>query len=722
MLRRSFTLASLALFAFSLPGQPPVAEKHPVTDVYHGVKVVDNYRWLEDGRSEAAKQWVAGQNAYTRSLLDKSPYRAAMKRDILGYLRENSVRYSRFLFRRDKYFLLKQEPSQQQPVLVMTRSLEDLSQARTLLNPNTLNSQGHLSIDWYVPSPDGALVAVAMSEGGSEDDSLYVYDVATAQQTGEVVPRVSYPTGGGSMAWLPDSRSFFYTRYPQGNERAPADMNFYQQIWLHRLGTPSSSDTYVLGKQFPRIAEVVLDSDAAGRYFLASVANGDGGDFEHFLRGPDGKWNQITRFEDRIVSAVIGDDEALYLISRRDAPRGKILRLPVRSPALTSAKVIIPEGKAAIEIPDQDSQDILPLVTATKLYIRTIDGGPNQIAVYDHSGKPQGTVPLNGPVAIASLRALGGDQIAFQATGYMQPPAFYLFDGKNPPKPTAVRVESQADFTSLAVERAFAKSADGAQVPMTIIHRKDLKRDGSAHALVYGYGGYGESQRPSYLGVSRFRLWVDQGGVLVITNLRGGSEFGDAWHTAGNLLHKQNVFDDFSACARYIVDQKYSSPAHMAALGGSNGGLLMGAELTQHTSQFRVVVSLVGIYDMLRVELDPNGAFNVTEFGSVKDPAQFKALYAYSPYHHVDRGAAYPAVLMLTGDNDGRVNPAHSRKMTAALQASTSSPYPILLRTTANAGHGIGTAQDERVEQLADIYAFIFDQLGLVYHSRTPSF
>jgi prolyl oligopeptidase len=393
--------------------------------------------------------------------------------------------------------------------------------------------------------------------------------------------------------------------------------------------------------------------------------------------------------------------------------------MPIMSRGLVDAKVIVPEGKAAMEIPNQDSQDILPLVTATRLYLRTIDGGPNQIAVYDHSGKPQGTVPLNGPVAIAGLRAVGGDEIAFQATGYMQPPAFYLFDGKNAPRPTAVRVQSQADFTSLEAERAFAKSADGTLVPMTIIHRKDLKRDGSAPALVYGYGGYGESQRPLYLGVSQFRLWVDQGGILVLTNLRGGSEFGDAWHTAGNLTHKQNVFDDFSACARYVVDQKYSSPAHMAALGGSNGGLLMGAELTQHPSQFRVVVSRVGIYDMLRVELDPNGAFNATEFGSVKDPAQFKALYAYSPYHHVDRGAAYPAVLMMTGDNDGRVNPAHSRKMIAELQASTSSRNPILLRTTANAGHGIGTAQNERIEEEADMYAFIFDQLGMIYHPRT---
>ena len=264
------------------------------------------------------------------------------------------------------------------------------------------------------------------------------------------------------------------------------------------------------------------------------------------------------------------------------------------------------------------------------------------------------------------------------------------------------------------VVRGFATSKDGTHVPLNIIRLKGIKLDATHPAILIGYGGYGISTKPFFEGLFA-RLWLDQGGILVETNIRGGGEYGEEWHKAGNLTHKQKVFDDFIACAEYLIDQKYTSPAHLAILGGSNGGLLMGAAFTQRPDLFRAVVSFVGIYDMLRVELDPNGAFNVTEFGTVKDPEQFRALYAYSPYHHVRDGTAYPAILMLTGENDHRVNPMESRKMIARLQAADSSGHPILLRTSASAGHGIGTALDERIEQDADLFSFLFDQLGIEY-------
>jgi prolyl oligopeptidase len=692
----------------------PPTTKEPVTDEYHGIRVTDEYRWLENGEGGDVRQWVAAQNAYTRSRLDKSPWREVMKRDLLAQLRRSSVRYSRVIHRSGVFFMIKRDPLKQQPSLVITRSLDDLALERTIVDPNDLNSQGHLAIDWYTPSLDGALVAIAMSEGGSEDSSLYIYEAASGKQTGEVIPRASYPTAGGSVAWLPDGKSFFYTRYPDRHERPESDLKFYQQVWLHRLGTPPDSDTYVLGRDFSRIAIIVLDSDAEGKYFLASVANGAGFEFEHFLRTPDGQWNQITRFEDQVVSVSIGGDEALYLISRKDAPRGKLLRLPIGSLSVAEATLIVPEGTASMERPVPESADKLPLVTASKIYVKTIDGGPNQISIYGHFGKAMGKVPLNGLAAVDNLIALQGDSVAFQTVGYLDPPTMCVFDGEKV-RATAVRVSPQTDLSGLEVERVFAKSDDGTSVPMSIIHRKGLKRDGTEPTLIWGYGGYGISIAPAYLATSDFMLWLEQGGTLVLTNLRGGSEYGETWHQEGNLTLKQNVFDDFAACARYIIDQKYSSAARMAARGGSNGGLLMGAVLTQHPSYFRAVVSRVGIYDMLRFELDPNGAFNVTEFGSVKDPAQFKALYAYSPYHRVDDGVAYPAVLIMTGDNDGRANPFHSRKMTAKLQAATSSNNPILLRTTSTAGHGFGTALTEQVDESADFYAFIFDELGMRY-------
>jgi prolyl oligopeptidase len=269
-------------------------------------------------------------------------------------------------------------------------------------------------------------------------------------------------------------------------------------------------------------------------------------------------------------------------------------------------------------------------------------------------------------------------------------------------------------FDDTEVVREFAISKDGTRVPLNILRRKGTKLDGSNPTLLYGYGGYSISEKPYFAG-SFARIWLDQGGVYVDVNLRGGAEYGEEWHKAGNLSHKQNVFDDFLATAQYLIDHKYTSPAHLAIIGGSNGGLLMGTAFTQRPDLFRAVVSEVGIYDMLRVELDPNGAFNVTEYGTVKDPAQFKALYAYSPYHHVKDGTAYPAILFLTGENDHRVNPMQSRKMIARLQAANSSDHPILLRTTASAGHGIGTALDEEIEEEADQFSFLFDQLGIKY-------
>jgi prolyl oligopeptidase len=270
---------------------------------------------------------------------------------------------------------------------------------------------------------------------------------------------------------------------------------------------------------------------------------------------------------------------------------------------------------------------------------------------------------------------------------------------------------SPVDFSDIEVVREFAVSNDGTKVPMNILRRKGTKLDGNNPTLLNGYGGYGISLRPGFDFTNR--VWFDRGGVFVQANLRGGGEYGEAWHFAGNLTKKQNVFDDFAACARYLVERGYTKPARLAVVGGSNGGLLMGAFLTQHPDEVRAVISHVGIYDMLRVELDPNGAFNVTEFGTVKDPAQFQALHAYSPYHHVIDGTKYPAVFFLAGENDGRVNPANSRKMTARLQAATISGRPILLRMSSDSGHGMGTALTERIAQDADVFAFLFDQLGM---------
>jgi prolyl oligopeptidase len=325
-------------------------------------------------------------------------------------------------------------------------------------------------------------------------------------------------------------------------------------------------------------------------------------------------------------------------------------------------------------------------------------------------------VPVLPVSSVGGLHCWQGDQLLFSNTGFLNPPGWYEWEpGLKQPRATALCMTSPASFADIEVVREFAVSKDGTRVPLNILRKKGVKLDGKNPTLLTGYGGYGICLTPAFS--STRRAWFDAGGVFVVANLRGGGEFGEDWHKAGNLTHKQNVFDDFIACAEHLIRRGYTSPGKLAVMGGSNGGLLMGAFLTQRPDVARAVVARVGIYDMLRVELDPNGVFNVTEFGSVKDPDQFKALYAYSPYHHVKPGAAYPAVLFPCGENDGRVNPAHSRKMIARLQAATSSGRPVLLGINSQAGHGIGSALSIRVNQMADVYSFLFDQLGM----RLPS-
>ena len=317
-------------------------------------------------------------------------------------------------------------------------------------------------------------------------------------------------------------------------------------------------------------------------------------------------------------------------------------------------------------------------------------------------------VPLPPVAGVAEAEPAGGDALLLRVQTFLTPPAWQRYDpAAKKLAPTTLRETSAADFSDAEVVREFATSKDGTKVPLNIIRRKGTKLDGNNPVLLYGYGGYGINLSPVY--TADMRPYLDRGVVFVIANLRGGGEYGEAWHRAGMLTRKQNVFDDFAAAAQWLIDQRYTTPARLAIEGGSNGGLLMGAALTQHKELYRAVVSHVGIYDMLRVELQPNGSFNVTEFGTVKEQDQFRALYAYSPYHHVEDGAQYPAVLFLTGANDPRVDPSHSRKMTARLQAS-GTKQPVLLRTTSAAGHGIGTALSEQIAQKADVMAFLLDQ------------
>jgi prolyl oligopeptidase len=687
---RALAVPVLGVAAFAAGAEWPSARKALATDTYHGVTVTEDYRWLEDPSSPEVRAWVEAENRATRAHLDALPARTALRERLKALYAASSSSYYDVEHRAGTFFALKNQPPLEHPLLVTLKSPDDPTGERVVVDPNARREQ------------------VAMSEGGSEDASLYFFETGTGKSIGEVVPRASYPTGAGSAAWTPDGAAVYYTRYPQGDERAPEDRHFYQQIYRHRLGTPASADQYVLGREFPRIAEARLETRGDGRTLLVSVANGDGGEFAHWVRTGEGPFLQVTRFEDRVVGAALGADSYLYFLSRKGAPRGKVLRLPLATPTLGAAETIVKEGDVAIEA---------LVVTARRLYAMAVAGGPSQVDVYEPGGRPLGRLPIPEVSSVSEIVPVGEEEALFRATTFLEPPAWYRYDRGGKASRTALVTTAPVRFDDAEVSRELATSKDGTKVPVNVIRRKGTPKDGQNPALLTGYGGYSISLSPQFLGIAG-RLWLDQGGVFAIANLRGGGEFGEAWHAAGNLTLKQNVFDDFIASAEHLISRRYTSAEHLAIEGGSNGGLLMGAVLTQRPELFRAVVSHVGIFDMLRVELDPNGAFNVTEFGSVKDEAQFRALLAYSPYHRVRDGAAYPAVFMLTGDNDGRVNPAHSRKMTARLQAASRSARPILLRTTASAGHGIGTALSERIEQTADVFAFLFEQLGLAPPDR----
>lgn len=685
--------------------EAPPTPKRPVESIYHGITITDDYQWLENFSDPQVRQWVAKENQYTRSVLDKIPGRSAVQRELETVFNERATTYSRLETVGERVFAIKFASSRQQPELVAFPSLANGATEKTVLDPLRLDPRGHTEIDFYKPSLDGRYVAVSLSRLGSEAGDVHIYEVATGRElVGDLIPRVNNGTAGGSVAWNGSGSGFYYTRYPRAGERAPADLAFYQQVYFHKLGTSTANDQYQIGKDFPRIAEIVLNTSPDGKWILATVQNGDGGDYFHVIHGPDNTWHQITHYADQISMARFGTDDSLYLLSRQNAPMQKLLRLSTPTASLKTAATVVPQSDVAIE-------NFMP--ATGRIYVVDMAGGPSQIRVFALNGRFLGKVPLNGIVSVNGIERWGRRNVLFATSGYIEPIRWFTCSSSKlmPDVIAPLSPPSPISYNDAEVVRDFAISKDGTRIPLNIIRLKGTKLDGRNPVLMTGYGGFGisETPRPNVLN----RVLLDHGFVIVDTNLRGGSEYGEEWHLAGKLTHKQNVFDDFYACAQYLGSHEYTTPARFAIMGGSNGGLLMGAELTQHPEMYRVVLAFVGIYDMLRAELSPNGAFNVTEYGTVKEADQFRALYAYSPYHHVISGKRYPAAIFLTGDNDPRVDPANSRKMVAKLQAVDNSKGPILLRTTSEAGHGIGSSLSVLIGQYTDAFSFLFDQLRI---------
>jgi prolyl oligopeptidase len=704
-----------------------VAARRPVSDTYHGTTVVDDYRWLEDGKNPEVQAWSDAQNTFARGQLGAFPSRAALEARVSALLSSASPSHFGLQRAHDRLFALKDQPPRPQPLLVVLRSADDPGSEHVVLDPNKLDARGGTTIDWYAPSPDGKLVAVSLSKGGSESGDVHVYEVEGGKEREkDAITRVHGGTAGGSLLWRKDGKGFWYTRYPRQGERAAEDLDFFQEVWFHELGG-ATPDRRSLTESIPRIAECELvETSEDGRYALLEVKNGDGGEAAFFLldttkkagKGAAGDpWVRVARFEDHVVGATLGKDGGLWLRSLANAPRGQLLRLDPARPELARAKVVVPEGDGVIHS---------FAVTRSRIYVVDLLGGPHRVRALTLAGQPAEPFDLPGVASVRGLLPLDNDELLVRVQTYTEPPAWWHWSlKKKEAKPTksaamfkfrktALAQTSQADFSEIEVSRESAVSKDGTRIPLSLLRRKGTKLNGQNPTVLYGYGGYGLSLTPRF--APRWLPWLEQGGVVAIANLRGGGEMGESWHEAGKLTKKQTVFDDFFACARWLTDQKWTSSSRLAIEGGSNGGLLMGAALTQHPERFAAVVSHVGIYDMLRVETTPNGAFNVTEFGTVKDPAQFAALLAYSPLHRVKDGTSYPPVLFLTGQNDPRVDPYNSRKMTARLQAADPGGS-VLLRTSADTGHGMGTPLGAQIQEEVDVFSFLFTRLHVAYQA-----
>jgi prolyl oligopeptidase len=681
------------------------APSRPVIDIYWDTSVVDPYRNLEDLNDPEVLRWLRAQDARARALLEGDPRRAAIEDRLASLTRVRSPLYGSARRTPARTFFLEKRPPREQRALVAIDDVRDPSTIEMVLDPTALDPSGRTAIDFFVPDPNGTRVAVSLSRDGTEDGTLHVFDVRSGREIDTPIPRVHSGTAGGSVAWNADGTGFFYTRHPLEADDADPSRFFDQRVYLHEVGSDATADPLVLGEEFPSIAEIDLLRSDDGRHHLARVADGDGGTFAFWLRKPSGEWRPVAELDELATEAIFGRDEAVYFLSRLDAPTHQIVRMPIDATDIGAGTVVVPQSTATIEA---------FTVTDSRIYVVEMMGGLSRLRAYGLDGTPRELVDMGEVVQISSLVPRGRNEILFRYESFVDPPAWYLYSPtRRRPARTALVHESPASFGDIEVRRERATGADETEIPLTVLVPRGLVRDGHAPALLRGYGAYGISERPSFDPIAR--MWFDQGGVLAVANVRGGGEFGDEWHRAATLGDKKVSVDDFAACARHLVAAGYTSPDRLAIEGGSAGGLLVYATAVLYPERVAAALAHAGVADVLRSERTPNGIFNVPEFGTVEDETQFRGMYAYSPYHNVFDGERYPAVLSLVGLNDIRVEPWHALKMTARLIASDS-PGRTLLRVTDRTGHG-GDRLSDKDRARADAYTFLFQELDIDFRA-----
>jgi prolyl oligopeptidase len=680
------------------PNSYPPARKSDQVDDYHGVKVADPYRWLEDLDSTETRAWVEAENKLSFSFLESIPQRNSIK-DRLTKL-WNYEKYGIPFKEGQHYFYTRNSGLQNQAVLYTVTSLE--AQPQMILDPNTLSPDGTVAVNGLQASPDGKLLAYSLSASGSDWQEWKVRDVETSKDLSDDLKWVKF----SGVSWTRDGKGFFYSRYDEPKSDTLKATNYFQKIYYHKLGTPQAEDPLVYER--PDQKDWLFGGNVTedGNYLIITVSEGTDVKTRVYYKDLKAKDAQVVKLLDDFDAAytfVGNDGSRFWFQTNLQAPRGKIIEIDTNTPARSNWKVIVPESKETLQA---------TTFVNNKFILNYLKDAYTQVKIYDTTGKFVREVAFPG---IGSAEGFGGkptDKETFYSfTSFTTPTTIYRYD-MTTGKSTVFR-QPKVDFNPADYEtkQVFYTSKDGTKVPMFITYKKGLKLDGNNPTYLYGYGGFDISLTPAF-SVGNL-VWMEMGGVYAQPNLRGGGEYGEEWHQAGMKLKKQNVFDDFIAAAQWLIDNKYTSTPKLAIGGGSNGGLLVGAALTQRPDLFGAALPAVGVMDMLRFQNFTIGWAWVSDYGSSANPEEFKALYSYSPLHNIKPGTSYPPTLITTADHDDRVWPGHSFKFAATLQAAQAGSAPILIRIETKAGHGAGKPTSKIIEELADRWAFLVKMLNM---------
>jgi prolyl oligopeptidase len=689
------------------PIRYPTTRTVDQTDSYFGTAVADPYRWLEDTDSPETKRWVEAQNAVTQAYLATVPQREAIRARLTRLW--NYPKYSAPFHEGGRQFFFENSGLQNQSVLYVRDSRDPRAPARVLLDPNALSPDGTVALSSVEPSPDGALLAYGTSTSGSDWQEFHVRDVASARDLPDTLRWIKF----SGASWTKDGKGFFYSRYDEpkaGN--ALTNINRNQKLYYHRLGTDQSADVLVYERpdqpDWGFGATVTQD----GRYAVITVTEGtDPRTRIYYIDLAEPRAPKVTNPVVKLLDAfdasytfVDNDRGLLFLRTDKDAPRGRVIAVNVAAPQPSRWRTVIPQERDALES---------VVVVGDRFVATYLQDAKSSVRFHDlATGRRTAELTLPGIGSVAGITGKRGDpDFYYTFTSYLHPTAVFRYDLRRERNEPHKVPKIDFDASGYETRQLFVTSKDGTRVPMFVTGRKGMPLDGTNPTLLYAYGGFNVSLTPAFSPATL--VWLEMGGVYAVANLRGGGEYGEEWHLAGTKERKQNVFDDFIAAAEHLVREKYTSPAKLAISGGSNGGLLVGAAMTQRPDLFGAALPAVGVMDMLRFHKFTIGWAWTSDYGSADDSSAFPYLRAYSPYHNLKPGTKYPATLVTTADHDDRVVPGHSFKFAAALQAAQAGPAPVLIRIETKAGHGAGKPTSKQIEEAADRYAFLAKNLGV---------